>query len=111
MEGLGELGGLEGLKAEKGVQNSVMGSLGGVLRSFLGICRAWKMLMWVLGVSWRFVGFSEGALEHLLVVFGRTLGAFGEIWGIPSVPFGTILDIWVARMARLLGPDDAEGRF
>ena len=111
LEGLGELGGLEGLKAEKGVQNSVMGSLGGVLRSFLGICRAWKMLMWVLGVSWRFVGFSEGALEHLLLVFGKTLGAFGGIWGILWLSFGAILVIWGTKIVRLLSQDDAKGMF
>ena len=67
--------------------------------------------MWVLGVSWRFVGFSEGALEHLLLVFGKTLGAFGGIWGILWVSFGAILVNRGTKISQLLSQDDAKGMF
>ena len=96
------------MERDNALLGKVLGSLGGLLKSFWGSVE--------LGEAFQGWGTALGdvlelscrALGHQLWIFKRILAVFGRLWGLPWVFFGMLLGVWGRKMLRILGEDGAK---
>ena len=93
------------MERDNALLGKVLGSLGGLLKSFWGSVELGKAFQ-----SWeKALGdvpeLSCRALGHQLGIFRRILAVFGKLWGLPWVFFGMLLAVWGRKMPRILSED------
>ena len=96
------------MERDNALLGKVLGSLGGLLKSFWGSVELGEAFQ-----SWETAladvhELSCGALGHLLGIFTGILAVFGRLWGLPWVFFGMLLDVSGRKMLRILGEDGAK---
>lgn len=96
------------MERDNALLGKVLGSLGGLLKSFWGSVELGEAFQ-----SWETAlgdvpELSCGALGHLLGIFRAILAVFGRLWGLPWVFFGMLLGVWGRKMLRILGEDGAK---